>query len=379
MERDIEISVIIPTMDEEHTIGRCIDKIQSVFQDRNIHGEIIVTDHSTDSTSKIAAQHGARIIYPGKKGYGAAYLAAFSHIRGKYVVMGDGDGTYDFSQILLLIEPLRQGADMVIGSRFKGNIQPGAMTPLHRYLGNPILTWMVNTLFNAHFSDVHSGFRAIRSDALLRLDLKTPGMEFASEMLVRARQKGLRTQEVPITYSPRTTRSKLHSFADGWRHIRYVLLLNPLPFLALPGAIFSLIGFFLMVIFALWGQVTTSHLHSFILGAFLMCGGIQVVVFGVLIKIYSVVHGYQEKTGIIEMVMNYHNLEYFLVVGGFFLSVGFVLGLSVIVTWVQSGFGYIAEIVNAVLALSLGTVGLQIVFMAIFVSMMLLREENGNT
>ncbi len=378
MDSDIEITVIIPTLDEEHSICNCIDKIQSFFLAQDISGEIIISDFSTDRTAEIAASRGARVIHVGKKGYGVAYLAAFPHAKGRYVVLGDGDGTYDFSQIPLLIEPLRQGVDLVVGSRLKGEIQPGAMTPLHRYIGNPLLTWLVNVLFDADFSDVHSGFRAIKRDALLRLNLKTPGMEFASEMLVRARQKGLTICEVPITYSRRIAPSKLHSFADGWRHIRFVLLLNPLPFLAIPGAIFTLIGFLLLVIFALWGQITTSHLHSFILGAFLICGGIQMVVFGILIKIYSVVHGYQEKQGIIELVMNYHNLEHFLVGGGLFLLVGFLLGLRVIVTWVQSGFGRIAEIVNAILALTLGTIGLQIIFLAIFVSMMLLREENGD-
>lgn len=378
MENDIEITVIIPTLDEEYSIEKCIRTIQSVFQTHHIPAEIIVSDSSTDRTADIASSLGARVIRPEKKGYGAAYLAAFPHARGRYVVIGDGDDTYDFSQIPDLIEPLRQGADMVIGSRFNGEIQPGAMTALHRYIGNPILTWMVNALFDAHFSDVHSGFRAIKKNALDRLSLKSPGMEFASEMMVRARQKGLIVKEVPITYSPRKTPSKLHSFADGWRHIRFVLLLNPLPFIAIPGAFFSLIGFILMVLFALKGNVATSSLHSFILGAFLLCGGVQVIVFGILMKIYSVVHGYQEKAGIIEIVMNYHSLEKFLLAGGILLIAGLTAGLSVIITWIRSGFGHIAEIVNAVVALTLGTVGLQIIFMAIFVSMMLLREENGN-
>lgn len=379
MENNIEITVIIPTLDEEVSIQKCIRKIQSVFQVHNIQGEIIVSDSSNDRTADIARSLGARVIHPEKKGYGAAYLASFPHARGKYVIFGDGDDTYDFSQIPDMIEPLKKGADMVIGSRFNGEIKPGAMTALHRYIGNPLLTWMINVLFNAQFSDVHSGFRAMKKEILERLALTSPGMEFASEMLIRARQKGLVIKEVPITYYPRKTPSKLHSFADGWRHIRYVILLNPLPFIAIPGAFFSLIGFVLMVLFALKGNVATSSLHSFILGAFLLCGGVQLIVFGILMKMYSVVHGYQEKAGIIEIVMNYHSLERFLVAGGLFLLAGLLSGMSVIIAWVQSGFGHIAEIVNAVIALTLGTIGLQIIFMAIFVSMMLLREENGNS
>ena len=379
MEKDIEITVIIPTLNEEISIHRCISKILAVFREHDLEGEIIVSDSSTDRTPEIAASLGAMVVRPEQKGYGAAYLAAFPHARGKYVVIGDGDDTYDFSQIPKLVEPLKHGADMVIGSRFNGKIRPGAMTPPHQYIGNPVITWMDTVLFHAYFSDVHSGLRAIRREAMERLDLRSPGMEFASEMMVRARQKNLVIEEVPITYYPRQAPSKLHSFADGWRHVRFVLLLNPLPFIAIPGAIFAFVGFLLMILFALWGQVTTSHLHSFILGAFLLCGGVQIVVIGVLIKIYSVTHRYEEKSGIIVSIMNYHSLERFLLVGGLILSLGFLSGLSVIIAWIQSGFGQIAEIVNAVAALCLGTIGLQIIFMAIFTSMMLLREENGDT
>jgi len=379
MEIEPEITVIIPTLNEEISISHCISKILAVFRDNGLEGEIIVSDSSTDRTPEIAASLGAKVIRPKQRGYGAAYLAGFRHARGKYVVIGDGDDTYDFRQIPALIEPLKHGADMVIGSRFNGEILPGAMTPLHRYIGNPILTWMVNVLFGADFSDVHSGFRAIKKEALERLDLRSPGMEFASEMMVRARQKGLVVEEVPITYYPRQAPSKLHSFADGWRHVRFVLLLNPLPFIAIPGAIFALVGFVLMILFAVKGQVATSHLHSFILGAFLLCGGVQVVVIGILMKIYSVTHRYEERAGIIVSIMDYHSLERLLFAGGLILVLGFFSGMSVIIAWVQSGFGQIAEIVNAVASLCLGTIGLQIIFMAIFSSMMLLREENGDT
>jgi len=379
MERNIDITVIIPTLNEEVSIGRCIEKILSVFREQDMEGEIIISDSSTDHTPEIASSLGAQVLHPEQRGYGAAYLAAIPHARGRYVIIGDGDDTYDFSEIPVLIQPLKHGADMVIGSRFSGKIRSGAMTPLHQYIGNPILTWMVNVLFHADFSDVHSGFRAIRREALERLDLRSPGMEFASEMMVRARQKNLVIEEVPINYYPRQSPSKLHSFADGWRHVRFVLLLNPLPFIAIPGAIFALVGFVLMILFAVKGQVATSHLHSFILGAFLLCGGVQIVVIGILMKIYSVTHRYEEKAGIILSIMDYHSLERLLFAGGLILVLGFLAGVSVIIAWVQSGFGQIAEIVNAVAALCLGTIGLQIIFMAIFSSMMLLREENGDT
>ena len=181
-----EVSVILPALNEEFTIGECIKKIQAVFKRNAINGEIIVADSSTDKTAAIASSLGAKIITPQAPGYGNAYLAAFRHARGRYLILGDADDTYDFSEIPKLLAPLKSGADFVIGSRFKGTIHKGSMAPLHRYIGNPVLTWMINAIFRTHFSDTHSGFRAITREALDRLGLKTGGMEFASEMLVMA-------------------------------------------------------------------------------------------------------------------------------------------------------------------------------------------------
>ncbi|MCX6696259.1 MAG: glycosyltransferase family 2 protein, partial [Methanoregula sp.] len=308
-----DVSVILPALDEERTIGECITKIQVVFRDNAINGEIIVADSSTDRTAAIAQSLGARVIKPKKSGYGNAYIAAFKHARGRYLILGDSDNTYDFCEIPTLLAPLKNGADFVIGSRFKGTIHKGAMTALHRYIGNPLLTWMLNVIFHMHFSDTHSGFRAITREALDRLPIKTGGMEFASEMLVMASKEQLKIEEVPIDYYPRITPSKLHSFADGWRHIRFVLLMKPLPFVAIPGLVFSLVGVLLMVIFSLQGDVEISHLHTFILGAILIMGGLQVVLTGFLMKTYSVIHSYENKVGIIELIMTYSNLEKFLV------------------------------------------------------------------
>jgi glycosyltransferase involved in cell wall biosynthesis len=339
----IEVSVILPTLDEELTIGECIKKIQTVFHDHSITGEIIVADSSTDKTAEIARALGAHVIVPKKFGYGNAYLAAFAHAQGRYIIMGDADNTYNFSEIPNLLAPLRAGADFVIGSRFKGTIHKGSMAPLHRYIGNPVLTLMINIIFGTRFSDTHSGFRAITREALDRLSQKTGGMEFASEMLVMASKEQLKIEEVPITYSPRISPSNLHSFADGWRHIRFVLLMKPLPFVAVPGFIFSLLGFLLMTYFYIQGDVESSHLHSFILGAILIMGGLQVVLTAFEMKTYSIIHGYERKAGIIELVMNYHNLEKFLILGSLVLLAGFVLGLNILIQWVSVSFGVLSE------------------------------------
>jgi len=289
-------------------------------------------------------------------------------------VMMDADGTYDPSDIIRMIKILNNGTDLVIGSRFKGTITPDSMTPLHRYIGNPLLTWILNAVFHTHYSDTHSGYRAIKTEVLKKLDLKTGGMEFASEMLIMASKKGLVIEEIPISYYPRITPSKLHSFADGWRHLRFVLLMDPLPFLTIPGLLFAVLGLFLMAIFYISGNIETSHLHSFIMGAVLLIGGIQLFFLGISTNVYSMVHGYKEKVGLTKKFLDYHSLERFLVVGGVFIFAGLLLGLSIIYDWVSAKFGEISQISTSVVALSMIIIGIQLIFCSIFISMMLLND-----
>lgn len=373
------VSVILPALNEEHTIGECIRKIQTVFRNNDINGEIIIADSSTDRTAEIAQSLGATVIHPEKPGYGNAYLAGFAHAKGRFIVIGDADDTYDFSDIPRLLAPLEAGADFVVGSRFKGTIKPGAMSPLHRYIGNPLLTWMINVIFGTDFSDTHSGFRAITREALDRLELKTGGMEFASEMLVMAAKEQLKIVEVPIDYYPRQTPSNLHSFADGWRHVRFVLLMKPLPFVAIPGLLFSLMGILLMGFFYFEGNIESSHLHTFLLGAIFLMGGLQVILTGFLMKTYSVVHGYEEKAGIIVSMMQYHNLEKFLILGAGLFLIGVFIGLNIVIHWVSISFGFLSEISTAIFALVFIVSGIQVFLFAVFQSMMLLNENNGHT
>lgn len=373
----IDVSVILPALDEEKTIGDCIKKIQSVFRDWALNGEIIISDASTDRTAEIARSLGAVVIHPEKKGYGNAYLEAFRHAHGRFIILGDADNTYDFSEIPQLLAPLKTGADFVIGSRFRGTIHEGAMSPLHRYIGNPVLTWLVNIIFHTHYSDTHSGFRAITREALDRLILKTGGMEFASEMLVMASREQLKIEEVPIDYYPRLTPSKLHSFADGWRHVRFVLLMRPLPFIAIPGMVFSILGLLLMAFFYTRGDIESSHLHTFILGAIMVMGGLQIILTGFLMKTYSVVHGYGRKSGFIERLMNYHNLEKFILAGSILVLIGILFGISIFIRWISVNFGELSQISTAIISLVFIVCGIQISLFAVFQSMMLLNE-NGN-
>ena len=222
------LSVVLPTRNEVQGISECLDRIHRAIDSIEMDVEIIVSDSSTDSTPTIAREYGATVVKPPATGYGNAYKYAFEHIRGDYVAIGDADTTYDFEELPELLAPLVQGdADLVLGSRFRGQIEPGAMPALHQYVGNPLLTAMLNWLFGANVTDAHSGFRAIRREALEQLELQSEGMEFASEMIMKAAVNGLRIKEVPITYHERVGEATLESFSDGWRHVKYMLLNAP--------------------------------------------------------------------------------------------------------------------------------------------------------
>ncbi len=372
------LSVVLPALNEERTIGECIQKIRRVFADLGIDGEIIIADSSDDRTAAIAADCGATVVRPEAMGYGNAYLAGLARARGRYIVMGDADATYDFLEIPKLLAPLEDGADLVLGSRLRGTIEPGAMPALHRYVGNPLLTWLLNRIFSIRISDAHTGFRAIRRDALERLDLKTGGMEFASEMVIEAAKTGLSIAEVPITYRPRITPSKLASFSDGWRHLRFMMLYRPIPFLAVPGLVFALFGLFLMLIFLFRGDVETSHIHSFVLAALAFVGGLQALVMGLNIEVYSVIHGYSRENGIVARIMDYYSLERVLVVGALLMLAGAAVGIGIVAEWIASGFGPLSQIASAVWSLALFLSGMQIVFAAIFISMMLLNNGRAS-
>lgn len=371
-----DISVILPALNEETTIGMCIGKIQQVFRSMGIRGEVIVSDSSTDATPEIAQSMGAIIVHPEHRGYGYAYLEAFRYARGRYIVIGDADNTYDFLELPLLIRKLDEGADLVIGSRFKGEILDGAMIPLHRYIGNPLLTWVLNKVFGTDFSDTHSGFRAIRADSLKRLNLQSWGMEFASEMLIKASREGLTITEVPITYHPRGTPSKLSSYSDGWRHLRFILLLRPMPFLTVPGILCTLFGLVLMAAFYTSANDPDGRTHSFILGTILLTGGFQLLLSGVVIKVYSAVHGFERREGMVEELLNYQTLEKLLVAGSVLVLAGLIIGGYILWGWMVAGFGSLNQIRNAVLSLSLVIIGLEIVFIAVFISMMCLNGDN---
>ena len=371
-----EVSVILPALNEEETIAICIAKIKEVFKRYEISGEILVVDSSTDNTPVIAEKMGATVIHPRLRGYGNAYLAGFKEAEGDIIVIGDADNTYDFLDLYTLITPIRNNeADMVIGSRLKGTILPGSMPRLHQYIGNPLLTFLLNTTFHTTYTDTHSGFRAIQRDALFLLSLHTGGMEFASEMMIEAARKKLRVTEIPITYYPRKTPSKLHSFADGWRHIRFIVLLRPLPYLLIPGILFVLFGALMMISLLFSGNIEDYSLHSFILAGLLLTGGVQCVMTGMAMKMYAISQGYDTRCGVIGRLIDYHSLEFLLLISCIFIIVGFVSGFTVIFQWFNAEFGTLNEVTTAVISMCGIVIGLQILFSTILISMMLLKED----
>jgi len=375
-----EVSVVMPSLNEEGTIGRCIEKVKAVFNENHIDGEIIVADNSTDNTAEIAKSLGAAtVITPEKRGYGNAYLAGLSCAKGDFIVIADSDGTYNLSEIPKFLAPLIKGdADFVIGNRFGGNILKGAMPWHHRYIGNPILTEILNWLFRTKISDAHCGFRAFTREAYEKMNLRTSGMEFASEMVVEAARENLRIKEVPITYYPRIAPSKLHSFSDGWRHLRFMMLYKPVPFLFVPGVLVFLLGLLLSLTILLRGNVETSHMHSLVFGSILVIIGFQTIATGIYMKAYAAVHGLCGKEGFIKKLLDYHSLEKELILGAALLLLGLALGIKVLLTWISLGFGSLSEIESAVIAMVLAAIGIQTMLMAIFLSVLLLEKGGGD-
>ncbi|MCS7367309.1 MAG: glycosyltransferase family 2 protein [archaeon YNP-WB-062] len=356
----VDVSVIIPTLNEQETIGVCIQKVRQVFERYGIRGEIIVSDSSTDRTPEIARALGAIVVRPDRRGYGYAYRFAFKYARGRYIVIGDGDDTYDFLEMYRLLEPLmRREADLVIGSRFRGRIEKGAMPWLHRWIGNPVLTSFLNIFFKAGVSDAHSGFRAIRRDALERLDLRADGMEFASEMIVEACRKGLRIKEVPINYYRRKkNESKLRSFHDGWKHMKFMLLNAPNWLFTYPGAAIFLAGL-VLTLSALF-RINIGYLpgiHSMIAGSLLIILGYQILFFGAFSKVLG--HGDLPK---------FLTLEKGAAAGTIIFMAGLIWAIKLLLNWISSGFRILPPVEHDVACFTLVVIGLQTYFSSFMLS-----------
>ncbi len=370
------VSVVIPCLNEAENIEECVTAAREALHRMQVPGEVVVADNdSEDDSARLAERAGARVVVEQRRGYGSAYLAGFAASRGRYIVMADADLTYDFNEIPRFVEALQQGAEMVIGDRMD-NIQPGAMPWLHRYVGNPILTGLLNLFFRTGVNDAHCGMRALRRDVLARLDLRTTGMEFASEMVIRASKERLRIAEFPIEYHPRGGESKLSSFRDGWRHLRFLLVHSPNHLFIVPGTVLAGVGTLIVVFVGAgldffgraWG------LHALIGGALLMIVGTQVLALGLCAHAYGT-YFMGERDPWFDRMRARFSLEHGLALGGLFTLVGLVMGVVIVATWIAHGFGSLADERLAVVAASLIIVGIQIFFSSFLLSILGLRRR----
>ena len=375
-----DISVVMPCLNEAGSVGLCIEKAWEGIKRTGLRGEVVVSDNgSTDDSVDVATRAGARVVRQPDRGYGNAYLKGFAEARGRYIIMGDSDGSYDFTQIDRLIAPLRDGTfDYVLGSRFAGEILPGAMPWSHRYIGNPVLTGVLNRLFKVESSDAHSGMRAFTADAYRRMELQSAGMELASEIVINAAKAGLRGTEVPITYHPREGESKLHSMRDGWRHLRFMLLLSPNWLFIWPGlAMFALglVGQGLLLPGPLNLGFHALDVHFSVLFALAAILGYQTMLFGVFARTWVPADPARGPDRLQHWFDRNYTLERGLVGGAVLFLIGFAIDAAVLIHWLRKGLGPINSLRPALLAMTLMMVGAQTGFASFFLS--LLRTERS--
>jgi glycosyltransferase involved in cell wall biosynthesis len=370
------VSVVIPCLNESENIERCVSAALAALRKMDVRGEVVVADNgSEDDSAALAERAGAHVVVEPRRGYGSAYLAGFAASSGRYIVMADADLTYDFNDIPRFVAALEEGAEMVIGDRMD-NIQPGAMPWLHRYVGNPILTGLLNLFFRTGVKDAHCGMRAVRRDVLPRLDLRTTGMEFASEMVIRASKEELTIAEFPIEYHPRGGESKLSSFRDGWRHLRFLLVHSPNHLFIVPGATLAGLGTLIVILVGAglsffgraWG------LHTLIGGALLMIVGTQVLALGLCAHAYGT-YFMGERDPWFDRMRARFRLEHGLLLGGAFTIVGIAMGAVVVVTWISHGLGSLSDERVALVSASLMIVGIQIFFSSFLLSILGLRRR----
>jgi len=341
-----ELSVVMPCLNEAETLAVCIDKAIETLRDHGISGEVIIADNgSTDGSQTIAVEHGSRLVRIASRGYGNALIGGIEAARGTYVIMGDSDDSYDYHEIPQLLEKLREGYDLVMGNRFRGGIKPGAMPPLHRYLGNPVLTFIGRLFFRTPpCGDFHCGLRGFRKAAADRMDLRTTGMEFATEMVIKATLHKMRIAEVPVTLSPdgRSRPPHLRSWRDGWRHLRFMLLYSPRWLFLYPGFALMALGMILGLVL-LPGPLTvgsvTFDVHTLLYSAILVLIGYQAVLFAVFSKVYAVISGLLPPDPRLEKLFRYVSLEAGLAVGGVLLALGLAGTIAGVSIWGGASFG----------------------------------------
>ncbi|HWO90199.1 MAG TPA: glycosyltransferase family 2 protein [Gemmatimonadales bacterium] len=361
----------MPCLNEAASVGHCVRAALEALAAAGLEGEVVVADNgSTDGSPDIAREAGARVVEVPVRGYGAAYLAGLAAARGRLLVLADADGTYPLEEVPAFVAKLREGNDVVIGSRFAGRIMPGSMPWLHRYVGNPILTRLLGLFFGRRVSDAHCGMRALTREANEALRLRTTGMEYASEMIAMAIRRGLKLAEIPITYRPRAGESKLRSFRDGWRHLRFMLLLSPTPLFLVPGLI-SVVAGLVMLAVLLPGPVVIGGVrfdfHFMFVASALAILGVQLMGLGLAAKLAARAELAQDDRWVL-FLDRWFTLERGLLTGGALAAAGLGVNVMILVDWLRAGRTALFAVRPALVGLTLLVIGTQVVFGSFFLS-----------
>jgi glycosyltransferase involved in cell wall biosynthesis len=379
-----ELSIVMPCLNEADSLEACIKKAQHFLSANDVAGEIIVADNgSTDGSQDIALHLGVRLVRVETRGYGSALSGGIAAAQGRFIIMGDADDSYDFTSLLPFLSKLREGYDLVMGNRFKGGIKNGAMPPLHQYLGNPVLTSIGRLFFKSSMGDFHCGLRGFTRDAFLKMDLRATGMEFASEMVVKATLLGMKMAEVPTTLSPDSRKRPPHlrTWRDGWRHLRFMLLFSPRWLFLYPGALLMLVGMEL----GLWllpGPRTVGHVtfdvHTLLYAALAVIVGFQAVQFAAFTKVFAITEGLLPEDQRLNKLFRFLNLERGLILGAVMTIAGLAFTVYALSVWSTRSFGDLSPskmlriIIPAILLIALGC---QIMLSSFFLSVLRLRRR----
>lgn len=384
MPQEIELTILMPCLNEAETLEVCINKAKSFLEKSGVKGEILIADNgSTDGSVEIAERCGARVEHVPVKGYGAALIGGCKAAKGKYVIMGDADDSYDFLNLMPFVEKLREGYELVMGNRFKGGIAKGAMPPLHRYLGNPVLSFIGRLFFPSDIGDFHCGLRGYEREAMLKLDLHTTGMEYASEMVVKATMYGLKMAEVPTTLSPdgRSRAPHLRSFRDGWRHLKFLLLHSPNWLFLYPGMIFCVVGL-IMTVALMFGPVQIGSvafdIHTMLYGSAMVMIGANMIFFFLFTRIYAMRTNFIPTKESVATKLANVTTENGAVAGVLLTLAGIIMTIAAFVIWKDTSFGNLnpQEMMRMTIpALTLMVVGIEMIFASFFIGILNIKHQ----
>ena len=382
MNEQYELTILMPCLDESETLAVCIGKAKTFLEKSGVRGEIVIADNgSTDGSQQIARENGARVVNVPEKGYGAALIGGCNDALGKYVIMGDADDSYDFLHLMPFVEKLREGYDLVMGNRFLGGIEPGAMPPLHRYLGNPVLSFIARLFFPCKIGDY--GLRGYNREAILSLGLVTTGMEYASEMVVKATLNHLKIAEVPTTLKKdgRSRAPHLRSWSDGWRHLKFLLMHSPNWLFMYPGLILFFVGLLLTVVLS-FGNIQIGSVglgvHTLMYAAAGMMVGVNLVMFSLFVRSYAQVTGFIPTEGKLDRWLEETTTEKGVIVGVLLFLAGVVVTIAAFCIWGNTGFGGLSPDVMmriTIPAMLLIVVGIEIIFASFFIGILHIKHK----